>query len=538
MRRGAHLGAGRTGVVVLVVAALAQLGGSCGGGSGGGSRSVVSVESPDSRCVAQASLFPPGFAFVPGRDELVWSADFAPPTLLPFDVSEEPPELPGRPTPALIPFDSDGDGFDEVVLTPVPDDVEIPLPELGLLTASGYEEVIFFDPATGELVEFSVSVPVGFEKEDNPLLPDPGPGNAALRTALSTFACVRPPAGALDSRGEPITASLPQAGYCDRSQPSYLASFSSGAALAGGRLFVSASNLGDDAGSPEPQFLPGALLVYDLDLAAVPPTASPNPATPVIVTTAFNPSHVTAYSAGGRDFVLVSNSGALGIEADDPATGEIEGAGIALTDAAIDVVDADSLVLVATIPLGRAGLFFDRLAIDASGRVAAAGSAVARHILAVDLAPLPGLPRRPAVPLVLDGSTGPNSVVFDADDPFQLPARANGAPAASCPGFTAGVAWNAAGDRLYATDYCDGTLALLEVDLSGSPPVPVPSARFVFDDLLNVVAPLRSDTLGLPRQPGALEVRPGRPGSDFSTADVFFLVGEPGLLCGIRIESP
>ena len=36
-------------------------------------------------------------------------------------------------------------------------------------------------------------------------------------------------------------------------------------------------------------------------------------AAPVIETTGFNPTHVTAYDAGAREFVLVTNSGALGI---------------------------------------------------------------------------------------------------------------------------------------------------------------------------------------------------------------------------------
>jgi hypothetical protein len=525
---------GRWSSVLLALAAAGSLGGSCGGGSGGGGRSVRSVQSLDVRCAAQPSFFPPGFAFVPGQRDLVWSADFTPPTLLPFAVDTNPPEIAPGLSPFLIPFDSDGDGFDEFLLAPVPDDLEIPTPGLGLLTASSYEEVIFFDPGMGGLIEFEVSVPagVGFVKSHNPFLPDPG--SSAPRTALSTFACVRPAPGAVDSRGDAVAVSVPAAGFCDGTFPSYLASFTSGAALAGGRLFVSVSNLGGDAGTPEPQYLPGAVLVYDIDLGSAPPTVSPHPGVPVILTTDFNPTHVTGYSAGGRDFVLVTNSGSIGIEADDPSTREIEGAGIALTDASIDVIDADSLVLVATVPLGRAGLSFDRLAIDASGRVAATGSAVARHLLAVDLGPLPGLPAAPVAPLVLDGSSGPDAVIFDAAAPFQIPARVGGAPASSCPGFTVGTAWDAAG-RLYATDFCDGTLSVLEVALSPSPPTPVPPARFSFGELLNVVEPLRSDTLGELRQLGTLEVRPGGPGVD---AEVFFLVGEPGHLCGITVESP
>lgn len=520
----------------LLAASLLHVAGSCGGGSGGGERSVRTIKSPDARCAAQGSAFPPGFAWVPGSADLVWSADFAPPTLLPFDVGAVPPQLAAGLSPLQIPFDSDGDGFDEIFLTPVPDDVEVPLPRLGLVTASSYEEVIFFDPVAGGLASFDVSVPAGFADGDYPFLPDPG--TTAPRTAISTYACVRPPPGALDSRGDLVANVLPPAAYCDSGRPSYLATFTSGAALAGGHLFVSTSNVGDDQGSADTQYLPGSVLVYDVDLTRSPPTISPNASTPVILTTHFNPTHVTAYSAGGREFALVTDSGAIGIAEDDPSTKEIEARGLALTDASIDVIDAASLTLVATIPLGRAGLFADRLAIDPSGRVAAAGSAVARILLAVDLAPLPGLPASPPAPLVLDGGSGIDAVIFDADAPFRIPARPDGAPAASCPGFTAGVAWSHDGTRLYVGDYCDGTAGVVRVDLAGAPAVPVPSARFAFDALLALVAPLRSDTLGEPRKLGALEVRPGVPSVDFTGPDVFFAVGEPGLLCGIDSTAP
>jgi hypothetical protein len=518
-------------LAVLCASALAQLGGSCGGGSGGGERSLRTIRSPDARCAALGSAFPPGFAWIPGRGDLVWSADFAPPTLLPFDVGAVPPQIPSGLSPLQIPFDSDGDGFAETFLAPLPDDLEIPLPRLGLVTASSYEEVIFFDPALAELVSFDVSVPAGFADTDYPFLPDPG--TSAPRTAVSTYGCVRPPPGALDSRGELLASVLPPAGYCDADTPSWWATFTSGAALAGGHLFVSASNVGDDQGAEDTQYLPGAVLVYDADLSASPPRISPHPTTPVILTTHFNPTHVTAYAAGSREFVLVTDSGAIGIAEDDPATPQIEARGLARTDAAIDVIDAASLVLVATVPLGRAGLYSDRLAIDPSGRVAAAGSAVARHLLAIDLAPLAGLPAAPAAPLLLDGSSGIDAVIFDADAPFQIPARPGGAPSESCPGFTAGVAWSHAGDRLYVGDYCDGSAGVLRVDLSGAPPAPVPRSRFAFEELLALVAPLRSDTLGQPRKLGALEMRPGVPGVDFSGPDLFFAVGEPGLLCGI-----
>ncbi len=526
----------RGGNAALVALALAQLGGSCGGGDGGGSPSVRTIESPDARCASLGSPFPPGFDFVPGDPDLVWAIGFNPTTLFPIDVFTEPFEVTAAPAAFVLPADSDGDGVVEAVLKPVLDDVEVPRPDLGLVTASGYEEVIFLDPIAGGLRIFEVAVPASFAPGDYPVLP--APGTSAVRTAVSTFACVRPPAGALDSRGEPIATSVPAAGFCDPGTPSYLASFTAGAALAADHLFVATSNLGDDAGSREPQWLPGSVLVYDVDLAAVPPRVSPNAATPVILTTAFNPTHVTAYTTATRSFVLVTASGAIGIESDDPGTPVLEAAGVALTDAAIDVIDADSLELVATIPLGRAGLSFGRLAIDRGGRVAATGSAIERWLLAVDLAPLDALPSSSSPPLVLDGSTGPDAVIFDAANPFQIPGRSDGAPSETCPGFTAGVAFDDDGERLYVSDFCEGTLAIVSVVLSDAPASPVPADRFSFEaPLLLVANALRADTLGLPQSPAAVRVRPGRPGVDFDGPDVFFILGVPGSLCGIAVES-
>jgi hypothetical protein len=108
----------------------------------------------------------------------------------------------------------------------------------------------------------------------------------------------------------------------------------------------------------------------------------------------------------------------------------------------------------------------------------------------------------------------------------------DGAPEASCPGFTVDVDFEES--RLYITEACDGTLVLVDVDLTGSPPVPVPEDRFTVIDLLPIAAPVRANTIGEPRQPGSVAVRPG---NHSDLPNVFFLMGEPeGLLCGIEVE--
>jgi hypothetical protein len=519
---------------LLVVVCCALLGGKCGGGDGGGGGGgvKVSIESPDDRCAALSSPFPPGLDTVPGQGTRVWVADLSTHSLVPFDLGGTPPEQPGVPQTFVIPADSDGDGQDEGrSFSPTLDDIEIVTPDLALVTASTYEEVLLFSPAAGDLIEFDVSVPASFEDYDYSRLPEPG-AEAESRTAISTFVCLRPPAGALDSRGDPVAVSWPSKRWCDPALPSYGASFTSGAAIAGDHLFATVSNLGFDQGRPNTQYLPGAVLVYDIDLDADPPTLRPNEDVPVLFTTGFNPSHLTPLTVDSQEFVLATVSGAVGIAEDDPDTDEIEAAGIAITDAAIDVIDAETLEIVATIPLGLAGLATSGLHVDVSGRVGVVGSVIGRQLYAVDLTPLEDPLDPVAGPIALDGLDGDDAVIFDADDPLPIPHRPDGAPVASCPGSTADVAWG--GNRLFATESCDGTLAEFLVDQTGDPPAPLPADRFKFIELRNVAAPIRVDTLTEPRALGALEVLPGAlPGGP----DIALLIGlQEGLVCGIEID--
>lgn len=509
--------------LALVALGWMHLGGSCGGGSGGGGDApVIRVETPDSRCIALPSAFPAGFDFAANGTAL--AASFTPGVVVPVDVEPVPPRA-AAPGPfadlrSAVAADACG-GF----LDPAFDGVVAAAPDLALVTASSCEAVAFVTPASGALRTLTVATPAGVPVGEWPFSPAPGASEA--RVAVPTRTCVRPAPGALDSHGAPIATSCNGA-------PGYFSSFSSGAVAAAGALFVSTSNLGANPGRPDTQFLPGSVLVFDFDAAAgrIEPAA-------ILATSGFNPTHVTAYTApGGRAFVLVTVSGALGLRPDDPATPEREAGGAALSPAAIDVIDAAERRVVATIPLGLAGASFDRLAIDPTGRVAVAGSAVGRRLFAVDLAPLASIALAPgAPPLVLDGSSGPNAVIFDAAAPLELPARPNGAPLATCPGFVVGVDFDATGTKLFATDFCDGTLAIVGVDLA-SGAAPLPPGRFRVLESIPITAPLGAASLGLARAPGALRVRPGRPGVDYRGPDVWFSLGLPeGALCGVRVDS-
>ena len=525
----------RLAAVALAAAPFALCGGSCGGRatveqSGGGGNPDLGIE-----CAPLPGAFPAGLAFIPGQAQRLVVANFVPSALVPFDADPVPPSVAGSGSIPSLPPDSDGDGIAEgspvLPLAPALDGVLGVAPGLVFATASGYEEVIFGHADTGTLRSFTVSTPASLAPADHPLLP--APGSSASRTALSTLACVPFASGSLDSRGDPVEASP----LCPAGQ--LLTTFTSGAALAAGHLFVTMSNVGEDAGTANTQFLPGRVLVFDADLAATPPRLAPNAVVRAIATSAFNPSEATAVvTPGGRAYVLVTASGAIGVREDDPGTPVIEGGGEALSDAAIDVIDPVGLQLVASVPLGRAGLSFDRLAVDPSGRVAFTGSATGRNLYAIDLAALDAIPPLAPVdpPVALDGSDARagfrDARIFDAARPLAVDALPGGAPAASCDGFVVAAAFDHTGSRLYATEFCDGTIAVVDVDLDGAPPIPVPASRFELLRVRAVTAPVGAAGLGEPRAPGPLALRPGEPGVDFDGPDLFFLVGDPeGRLC-------
>lgn len=488
-------------------------------------RTAIIVGSSDPRCISCPGQFPPGLDWIDetiGLGIVANSEGMA--IVRPVDFTTTPP----TPTAQGNPFDlrpaiAAANGCPEHRY-PILDGVTVASPALALVTASTCETVAFLDPLAGTLRNGTVSTPAGFAAGVFPNLPPPGA--SATRAALSTRMCVALPPGTLDSKGAVVTSD------CGVGAPSFYSNFTSGAAVAAGRLFVTSSNLGAGAGTMTPQFLPGTVLVYEL--ADAPLAASPHPGTPVLRTSAFNPTHATAYTTPhGRELVLVGASGALGLVADDPGTPYREAGGVALSPAAIDVIDAAQLRVVATIPLGLAGLAFERLGIDARGRVALVGSALARHVYAVDLAPLDAL-ADDAPYLVLDGEEGrPEAAIFDAEHPLVLPGIANGAPPETCPGFVVGVEFGAARDA-YATDFCDGTITRIRL-ASTTGPAPLPRTRFAVEEATKVTAPVGPASYGLAQALGALRVFGGPDGR----TEAAVLVGQPeGLTCRVEVPAP
>ena len=536
-------------LALVVLAALLPLvlGGRCGGGDGsGGSATVINVAPVDDRCAAlDVEGFPPGFGFIPqaggGTPRRALAATASRSNLLLFDIESVPFRLsPGGTSSYELPGDADGDGFDEFFKSI--DDVVAVSDSLALVPVSGdASSVLFIDPGVVGPRFVEVATPAAFDPADFAGFPGlPAPGSSRVQTGVTTVACIAAGPDALDSRGDRVADALPPFFRCN-GPGSFPASFVAGAAIVGSRLFAVTSNLGLDPGTPDTQFLPGSVVVFELDDPDDPTLLSPSLAGPAgrpyVITTAFNPTELTPFTTpGGRRLLLVTHTGAIGIRADDPSTDPIESGAIPITEGAIDVLDADALEIIATYPLVEANPSLRGLGLDPSGRIALFGDVGKRQVYGIDLAPLDGLPPAGSTGLPVDLSS---AVIFDGLNPLVVPVLRGGAPPESCPGQIEGVAINQAGTRAYALETCDGTVAGFDLDLSGDPSLAELRGRVTLTSLSIATAPLRPDTIGEARSPGSIAVRPGRPGIDYAGPDVFFTVGDPnGSLCGVRIDAP
>jgi hypothetical protein len=507
-------------------------------GTGAESPGTITQAPIDPSCTPIGGPFPSGFDIVPDAPDTALAVRFQPPGLLRFRLDTLPP-TPDNPAPVpALPADSDGDGEADALAfqaaglcppanprcltSPVVGRVEAAEPGLALVTASGYEEVIFYDPANGGLRALAVENPAdtgAHRAADRPLAPPAG--TRPLRTALSTLVCAYPPVP-VDSSGTPIDPSP----HCDPARTGFLTRFTAATAVVGDRLLVATSNL---ASSSRAAFHPGTVLVHAIERApdGSPVALRPDVDVPVVFTTGHNPTGLTRHrTAGGRDLVLVTQ------------TGPIDTAGRLLGDSAIDVIDVATLRVVATVPLGRAGAVSGELAVDPGGRVALAGAESNRRLYAIDLSPLDDADLyapRPA-PVVLDGSAPgfPDARVFDADRPFALPRRPDGPSDAACTTRT-NVAVATTGEHAFATDWCDGSISIVSIDWRRPLEHPLSPDRFRVTRRIDAFAPKTPASFGLAAAPSGPQTRAGVPGVDFDGPDLFFLVNEPeGQLCAAR----
>ncbi|MEZ4278236.1 MAG: hypothetical protein R3F21_01305 [Myxococcota bacterium] len=471
------------------------------------------------------SAFPAGLAVPPQTSDVALLTQTDPNAVAVYDLRGDRPRTRFAGT---LGVDSDDDGEDDAETIrpvlgfasyPVMGEIQVVADGVALASTSNYEQVLAFDPETGAPIPLTLAQPAPPDGVEYPLFP--AVGTTALRTGVSTLACVYPE-GALDSNGAPL-APDPR---CDAARPSFLTNLTAGKAIAGGRLFVATSNL-----ARSNRFLPGTVLVFDWTPTPGGIEVRPAEATPVLYTSGFNATGLAAFrTVGGRELVLVTVTGAI-------ATGT--GPGNVLSEGFVDVIDPSVPRIVATIPLGFAGPSFDAPAIDPTGRIAWLGASSTRALYAIDLRPLddPRLYAGDPDPIRLDGLSigGLDARIFDGDRPFALPPRSDGRASTGCEGLT-DVTINAAGTEVFASDFCDGTVTRVGLEL-GDPVVPYPAVRFPVLAQANAFAP--NDVVGALRSPLMLVARPGIPGIDFTSPDALALMGQPdGQICGIRIESP
>ncbi|MFO0689724.1 MAG: hypothetical protein U0900_13535 [Myxococcota bacterium] len=522
--RPARPALGRLALALALASALAL--GGCEG-QGGSDGLVVRNEILVGNCTPSPSLdaFPAGLTVLSKSEQLATMSQTGPNAVVVFDLRGDRPRTLAAHT---LGVDSDGDWLDDAsvlrpvlgfALYPVMGEIQAIDDATALASTSNYEQVLVFDPTTGEPRSLTLELSASLPDLELPLFP--APGGSATRTGISTLACVHP-TNAVDSTGQPIA---PDA-RCDPARPGFLTSLTAGKARAGGRLFVATSNLARGT-----RFWPGTVLVFDWIEQGGALTVRPSAATPVLFTSGFNPTGMASFrTPGGRELVLVTATGVIG-------TGS--GPGNVFSEAFVDVIDPSVPRIVATIPLGFAGPSFGPPAIDPTGRVAWLGASSSRQLYAIDLRVLDDarLYAGGSEPVRLDGLAqgGLDARIFTADRPFVLPPRSDGRASTFCEGLT-DVTVNASGSEVYASDFCDGTLTRIALDLDGATASPYPPSSFRVLAQQDAFAP--NDVVGELRAPLLLLARPGIPGIDYTSPDVVALLGQPdGQICGVRVES-
>jgi hypothetical protein len=517
-----------------------------GDGSDGQSPKIRFLNSAE--CIRFAGGFPPGFTALPGSGREAAVVQFIPTAVLGLDLDNEPPgllasgALPNFPgfvcdrCGGIVGVDSDSDGVADICrsdqlgftcLSPVAGSLSAIDFDLVALSTSNYEQVVFIDPRDGTTRRVELETPAAsasFDPADWPFWP--APGNRPIRSAISTRACV------YTQMPDSLGFALGSNQFCDANREGFVARFTSGTAVVGDTLFAATSNL---LRSSQARYAPGTVLVFDIDASVDPPILRPDAGRAIVFTSGFNPTSLEPYTTpSGRRLVLVAVSGAIAIGT---------GPDLVRTDSAIDVIDVDSRLLIATIPLGLAGLGDSGIAIDPSNRVALVGAFTSRELFGVDLAALDdpelGLGLEP-LPVVLDGTTPgfPDARIFDAAAPFALPKRPDGPSTSQCATITS-VAISQAEPYGVATDFCDGTISVLDLDVPESRAVPIDAGSLLsVTRVEDVASPIVDTATGLTRAIDRVLIRPGRPGIDFDGPDVYFTAGLPeGAVCGVRINA-
>ncbi|MCI0341357.1 MAG: hypothetical protein L0216_09455 [Planctomycetales bacterium] len=307
------------------------------------------------------------------------------------------------------------------------------------------------------------------------------------------------PAGTVDTQGATVTT-ITQANVAG---VAYMAT--SGFQ---GKLYVVMSNA-KSFGNPS-EYFPGTVQVFAVDWSLGTPVAT-TPTT-VIRTTDFNATHATPFvdpNSGDR-FVLLVNTGKVAVNS---------GVGAVTSAGSVDVVDADSDAIVATLPLGNAGPSFSDVGVrtfrnaltrrwESRGLL---GGAVWGHLYEVDLS---------RVDELFDGAASPTTygagVLHGASSPLVLTSGASGND------YIVEVECSADGRYAFASSFNLGEIRVVDFGTGSSPGLNAPTGPYLIGNPATFVSA------------NALELRPGT----FTGPEVFALTGAfPGPATVASVET-
>jgi len=255
-----------------------------------------------------------------------------------------------------------------------------------------------------------------------------------------------------------------------------------GIALVGNRLFISTANY---TRTEQPAVAaPGTVQAFEI--------SDHNSLSLVgnFVTSGYNPTGL----ASRNDFeLIVTNSGVLSI---------VDAEGVPETPSSIDIVDPETLVIKATIPLGPVAASYHTMALTLDGSRGFIGSMAYGHVYEVDLINRQVLRGLDDPHVVTDGSDFITDVDLAVDNSFFF--------AASFETSTA-----------YPFDLTEASVVRGDGLVVGYPAGVTPE-----------------NPSGANTGAGPMAIRPGSRGTDYEGADLFVLTGYPGTLVPVETNAP
>lgn len=216
-----------------------------------------------------------------------------------------------------------------------------------------------------------------------------------------------------------------------------------------------------------------------------------------VITTDFNPTGMTVLPDG---LIAITNSGVSDISG---------GVAHPITNSGIDLLNPMNDLIEGNISLGKASLSFQEMAVTSDGKTAYIGSASFGEVYAIDLVN--------------------RTVLHDRTNPITITGNSEGSD------YLSSIAITCDNWYLFVASYDHSSI--YPVDVSVVPPLVTPatfSKPFVLGFPKGVTA---ENPTGANTGVGAIAVRPGIPGTDYTGPDLFALTGSPGTIVTINTHG-